>query len=271
MFSFFSLSKITWFLISPDHLLIWWLLLGLVAVLCNRRRLAITLLGLEFVFVLLLALFPLGNLVMHPLETRFPQPQLSAESQVDGVLVLGGGEEAGLMAVWGAPQFNAAAERFMVMPSLARQFPKAQLVFSGGSGSVLQPQARGADVAKAWLDSIGVDKRVIYERDSRNTYENIRNTIKQLGGVPKGRWLLVTSGYHMPRSIGICRQQGWDITPYPVDFYTSNASGLTLDPSLWPHLRDLVLASREWVGLVAYRLTGKTATLFPAPQTVSQE
>lgn len=157
MFSFFSLSKITWFLISPDHLLIWWLLLGFVAVLCNRRRLAITL--LEFVFVLLLALFPLGNLVMHPLETRFPQPQLSAESQVDGVLVLGGGEEAGLMAVWGAPQFNAAAERFMVMPKLARQFPKVQLVFSGGSGSVLQPQARGADVAKAWLDSIGLDKR----------------------------------------------------------------------------------------------------------------
>lgn len=265
---FFSFSKWLWFLVRPDHVLVWWLSAGVIALYLHRRRLALWLLSVEAVALLLLALFPLGNYLMYPLESRFPEPDLS--KPVAGVLILGGGEQGGLSAVWQTPLFNEAAERFMVVPMLARRFPDAQIVFSGGSGAYLNQRAKGADVAKAWFDEIGLGERVHYEGDSRNTDENFRNTLLLLGGVPKGRWLLVTSGFHMPRSVGIARQQGWDITPYPVDFYSSGLSGWNYDPMLWNHLRELTIATHEWIGLVSYYVSGKSAELFPAPHPDAQ-
>ena len=87
-----------------------------------------------------------------------------------------------------------------------------------------------------------------------------------MGGVPEGQWLLVTSAFHMPRSVGIYRKQGWNVIPYPVDHYSTTEIGLKLDPKLWRNLRDLNTAMREWIGLVVYYLTGKTDQLLPSEQ-----
>ena len=271
MADFFTLSKIAWFLLAPDHLLIWGYLLAALLLLCGWRRFGATLLTLLLSFSLLLMLFPLSNVVMSPLEKRFAQYSLSDPTPVQGIVILGGGEMAQASYVWNSPQFNQAAERFMVVPELARRYPQARIIFSGGSGDPLHQEFRGADVAKDWFEHIGLGERIELERDSRNTYENARNTIAMLGGVPQGRWLLVTSGFHMPRSIGIFRQQGWDITPYPVDFYSLNESSFTFAPGFNQHMQVLTIAVREWIGLAAYYWSGKTASLFPAPAVKETE
>ncbi|KEA64939.1 putative membrane protein [Marinobacterium lacunae] len=263
MDSFFNLSKLFWFFARPDHFLVWMLLLGLFSLWVGWRRLGIGLLVGDLVLLLCIMLMPLGDALMMPLESRFPQPDRNLK--VDGIIVLGGGELAEESVYWHQPQINQAGERLMLIPVLAHQFPKAKILFSGGSGSVLRPEFKGGDVAKAYLDSAGLSGRVLIERDSRNTHENAINTIKLLGGVPKGNWLLVTSAYHMPRSIGIFRRQGWELTPYPVDYYALSDDGLHLAPGLWNNLSEIEIALREWVGLLAYYLSGKTSQLLPGP------
>lgn len=264
MTEFFNLSKLFWALASPDHVLVWLLLLAwwLMARgfgVWGRRLVA----GVGMSLVALMWL-PLGDWVLAPLEQRFPLPE-PLDGPVEGIVVLGGAEAAELSARWGQPQFNGAAERMMVVPGLLQRYPAAQVVFSGGSGSVLRPDAVGADAARQWFDAVGVGQQVRYESRSRNTHENALYTIALLGGVPQGRWLLVTSGFHMPRSVGIFRKLGWDISPYPVDFYTHTTWGNRLDPELARHLWELQTGMREWTGLLVYWATGRTSELLPSP------
>ncbi|TCK04945.1 YdcF family protein [Marinobacterium mangrovicola] len=263
MDSFFSISKLFWFFARPDHLLVWMLLLGLFSLWVGWKRFGGVLLGCDLILFLLFMLMPLGDALLMPLEKRFPQPQQL--NNVAGIVVLGGGELAEESEFWGQPQVNQAGERLLMIPMLARQFPNAKIVFTGGSGSVLRPEFRGGDVAAGYLQSLGLADRLIIERNSRNTYENAVYTLDELGGVPEGNWLLVTSAFHMPRSIGVFRRQGWGITAYPVDYRALSTNGTRLDPSLWENLRDTETVLREWVGLVAYYLSGKTSQLFPAP------
>lgn len=263
MDSFFSISKLFWFFARPDHLLVWMLLLGLFSLWVGWRRFGGVLLGCNLILFLLFMLMPLGDALLMPLEKRFPQPQQL--NNVAGIVVLGGGELAEESAFWGQPQVNQAGERLLMIPMLARQFPQAKIVFTGGSGSVLRPEFRGGDVAESYLTSLGLSERLLIERNSRNTDENASYTLEELGGVPEGNWLLVTSAFHMPRAIGVFRRQGWGITAYPVDYRALSSNGARLDPSLWENLRDTETALREWIGLVAYYLSGKTSQLFPAP------
>ncbi|MBV1788956.1 YdcF family protein [Marinobacterium sp. D7] len=263
MASFFNLSKLFWFFARPDHLLVWMLLLGLFSLWVGWRRLGLGLLIADLLLLLSIMLMPLGDALMMPLEARFPQPEQNI--RVDGIVVLGGGELAEESAFWQQPQVNQAGERLMLIPLLARRYPQARIIFTGGSGSVLRPEFKGGDVAEAYLDGVGLSDRVSIERESRNTYENAVNTLDLLGGVPKGNWLLVTSAFHMPRSIGIFRRQGWELIPYPVDYHALSDDGRRLQPGLWKNLSDIEIALREWVGLFTYYSSGKTSQLFPGP------
>ena len=75
---------------------------------------------------------------------------------------------------------------------------------------------------------------------------------------PGERWLLVTSGYHMPRSIGVFRAAGFPVEPYPVDWRTRGAvDAMRPFPTLAEGLRRTDTAVREWIGLLAYWLTGQ--------------
>ena len=67
----------------------------------------------------------------------------------------------------------------------------------------------------------------------------------------------------MPRSVGIFRKVGWPVIPYPVDHWTEPGDMLEIDLDLAGHLRDLKIATKEWVGLLSYYISGKTSALFP--------
>lgn len=260
---FYVMSKLFWFVASPDHFLI--LFTGIAALLISRgSKWGMRFLMTSIVLSLTILFLPVADILLRPLEKRFPAPTNSLEN-IRGVIVLGGAERGDLGLTWQVAQFNNAAERMMAIPALARAYPQADIVFTGGSGSLLHPEVVASSAMAAWFKAQGVEGRVLWEKESRNTFENATLTEKLLGGVPKGRWLLVTSAFHMPRSIGIFRLRGWDVVAYPVDYYSKTADALRIEPKYWQHVRDLSIALKEWIGLIVYHYTGKTAALFPAP------
>lgn len=266
---FYLFSKLFWFVASPDNFLI--LLICLAAILIALgSKWGLRLLCSTIIVMLLIMFLPLADIVLRPLEKRFPVVQTLPEN-IQGVIVLGGAERGDLGVQWKSAQFNQAAERMMAIPYLAKKYPEAKVVFTGGSGSLLHPQDVALSATQQWFEQQGVNQRVIWEKESRNTYENALLSERKLGGVPSGKWLLVTSAFHMPRSMGIFRHRGWDVMAYPVDFYSKTEDGMRVDPKYWMHIRDLNFTLKEWIGLVVYYYSGKTDSLFPAPKEASVE
>lgn len=260
----FVAGKLTWILLKPSNLLVLMLALGIGARLLARRRTGAVLIAGSLAGLLAAAALPLGDWLISPLENRFPAPSLPA--RVDGVIVLGGAIEPGLSADRQALALNGNAERMVAFAALARRYPEAKLVFTGGSGNLMRPDEREGDWVGPFLDAAGIARgRVIVERDSRNTDDNARMS-KALAQPRAGEtWVLVTSARHMPRSFGIFRKHGWPVIPYPVDYRTTRVVGWSLGFSLARGLAALDSAAYEWFGLAYYRLSGRIDDWLPGP------
>lgn len=264
---FFALSKTLGVMALPTNFLI---SLGIIgALLCATRwarlgrRLAVT----AIVLLAIVGFSPLGNLLLYPLESRFP-PWNAASGAPDGIIVLGGPIDAELSVEHDTPVVRSAADRLIAGAALARRYPNARFVFTGGSPNLIGNDAREADYAGAIFESLGIAKsRLIMERRSRNTYENAQFTADMVKPKPGERWLLVTSAFHMPRSIGLFRKAGFTVEAYPVDWRVGRgwSDVLAFTPIANDGLARTDIGLREWMGLVAYRLTGKTDALLPGP------
>lgn len=111
----------------------------------------------------------------------------------------------------------------------------------------------------ALFDLAGVGRdRVVIEYQARNTAENAAFLAEMVDDPAAGPWLLVTSAFHMPRSMESFCSAGWRyLIPYPVDV---RAGDPVWSPN-WDfagHIRDINTALKEWVGLFVYRLTGRS-------------
>jgi uncharacterized SAM-binding protein YcdF (DUF218 family) len=260
----FVFGKIAWIVLKPSNLLALSLVLGLFLRLVGCRIWSRLLLGGAIAGFLACAVLPIGAWLIAPLENRFAAPALP--ERVDGIVVLGGAIDPVLSADRKMLALNGSIERLVAFADLARRYPMAQLIFTGGSGELGHPEAREGDWIGLFLDAAGIARdRVVVERASRNTVENARLTkalVKPLAGEV---WLLVTSARHMPRSVGVFRKEGWAVIAYPVDYVTPPTVGLALGFNLAGGLRALDLAAYEWVGLVYYRLTGRSDAWLPGP------
>lgn len=234
-----------------------------VLLLKGVHRAAKWLLGCTTVIMLLIALFPVGDWMLSPLETRFEtNPELP--EKLDGIIVLSGGEACVLSELWDQVELWQAAERSLGFMALARKYPQARLVFTGGTGSLLSQEYKAADVAKRLYEEQGMDvSKIHFERNARNTYENAIFTRKEINPLPGETWVLITTAWHMPRSVGIFCKAGWPVIPYPVDHWTEPGNLVRIDFNFSGHLKTLTAAFKEWVGLVVYYLTGKTTGVFP--------
>ena len=229
-----------------------------------RRRAGRRIVAATSIGFLVLTIVPVGPWLVRPLEDRFPLPTMP--NRVDGIIVLGGAVNPPLAAVRGEPSVNDAAERILAMADLGRRHPDAKLVFTGGSGSLWGGKYREGEVMRAALEQAGLDTgRVVFENESRNTWENAVYSRDLVAPKPGETWLLVTSAWHMPRSVGIFRRIGWPVLPYPVDYRSRDDGKPYLLFELDANLMMASFAVREWIGLAAYRLMDRTDSLFPAP------
>jgi len=257
--AFFVASKIVWALIRPETWLVISLSLGLLLLVrgCyrgGRRVLAITLSA-----ILAIAILPVGEPLIGLLESRCPtSPSLT---QINGVIILGGAEEARRTTYRDQVQLNEAGERFTAALALARRFPDARIIFTGGSGALKNAVGDGTDgasVAKQFFSEQGIPaSRLILETASRNTAENARLTFALIQPRPEQTWALVTSAFHMPRAMRSFARAGWTgVVAYPVDYRSGRfADGIGWDLAINP--QTLNTAVKEYVGLLAYSLTDR--------------
>lgn len=260
---FFYLSKVLWFFVQPLNLVIFLLLAGLVAAMFGRRRLATAGSVLAVLILALSTWTELGAIMISPLEDRFPMPPLP--QRVDGIIVLGGGFEGAINAVRGGYEINGAGDRIVEAAVLARRFPTAKIAISGGTVQMLVKGEGDADSGPRLLTALGVTgDRLILENKSRNTYENAVLTKELVAPKPGETWLLVTSAYHMPRATALFDKAGFPTVPWPVDYMTPGTESIGSFPAD-NGLEVTTTAIREWIGLVAYWLSGRIDRLFPGP------
>jgi uncharacterized SAM-binding protein YcdF (DUF218 family) len=263
---FFTASKILGFFALPSNLFVMIGIIGLFLLATNFRRLASWLIVTSLVLIAVAGLSPLGNALIMPLEQRFP-PWDPSRGPPDGIVVLGGPIEADVSAAHGTVAVGEGAERLIAAAELARRYSNARIVFTGGSNALLFREGAEALYAVRLLEALGVaHERITAEEQWRNTIENAAFSRLIARPKPGERWLLVTSAHHMPRAMAAFRAAGFPVEAYPVDWRTAGPIDLTRPfGSLAAGLARTDTAMHEWIGLVAYRLAGKTATPFPAP------
>jgi uncharacterized SAM-binding protein YcdF (DUF218 family) len=263
---FFIASKTLGFFALPSNLLILLAIAGTILLFTRRARLGRGLLVAAMLGIVILGISPIGKLLVYTLETRFPAWTPRAEAPT-GFIILGGSIDPDVSAVRGQVALTDAAERLTIVPELARRYPAARIIFTGGNGSLFGGNAE-ADFVKRLFASFGIaSERIEIEGRSRNTLENAEFTKPLAAPKPGERWVLVTSAYHMPRAIAAFRNVGFEVEPFPVDWQFGRTSDV-----YWP-FRSFVGglgmtdgAAREFIALLVYRLTGRSRELFPGPR-----
>ncbi|MCR6736295.1 MAG: YdcF family protein [Afipia sp.] len=264
---FFSLSKIIGFFTVPSNAVATVCALGVLLLATRFRKAGSRVLICGVVLLLVAGFSPLGHLLLLPLSERFPAWS-AAGRPPDGIIVLGGAIDPETSQARGSLEMDASAERIVTMLQLARRYPAAPIVFSGGSANLIETPVPEAPIAGDLLEDFGTARsRIVLESESRTTAENAAFTRKLISPKPGERWLLVTSAFHMPRSIGAFRKAGFDVEAYPVDWRTRGWSDArTPFATLSAGLARTDVAVHEWVGLIAYWATGRSSELFPGPR-----
>ena len=260
----FATSKIVWFLLNPPAIAFFVLTTGTALLFTKRWRSGRIILGLTMAFSAVTMVFPIGTYLFRVLEYRFPPPVLP--SHVDGIVVLGGEIDSRLSIAHGQPVIGEGAARLLGFAELARRYPDAKLVFTGGSGELFDQRHTEAEAMPLALAAVGIDpRRVIFESRSRNTYENALLTEQLIKPRPGETWIMITSAFHIPRAVGCFRQVGFPVIPYSVDYRTQQSQWDDFNINFDRGFGSLAGPLKEYVGLVAYRLMGYTDALFPAP------
>ena len=265
---FYIASKVVFFCIAPSHVCL--IALGLGALLLMRRGDSKN--GRRLVFVSLagfvvLGFAPVGVALMLPLEQRFPPPAAIDQGRYDGIILLGGFEDGGISKARNTLALIDAGERLSETVRLAHKLPQSRIIFSGGAATIFSRTQDARDAVSRYLRDVGIGPdRTVLENQSRNTWENAVFTKRLVKPRRDQRFLLVTSAWHMPRAIGIFRKVGFDVVAYPVDYRTQGEGDLTRPYStLTNGLRAVDQATKEWIGLLAYWISGRSSALFPRP------
>ena len=112
--------------------------------------------------------------------------------------------------------------------------------------------------------ALGLDPNtVIFEGNSKDTKENAAKTAELIKPTSDEKWILITSAYHMPRSVGLFRKAGFKVIPFPLDYHAPGKYepwffiGLALNLEAWQ------ASSREWLGMMINYLMGRSDEIYP--------
>lgn len=273
---FFVLSKVIFALIAPSNLCVILMAGGFVLQRFRHwQRTGRRLMVGGFVLLLFFGFSPFGRWLSIPLEDRFASVALPDRGQVTHIIFLGGFEQAAIAEARGEMAMNAAGERLTQSLLLARQYPEAKVVFTGGYGRLVGTPVDAARSVSDYLAATGIARdRILAEGRSRNTFENalfVSDEIEKAGASCPCGFVLVTSAFHMARAVGVFRKAGFEggdrrLHPAPVDFRTRGMADFW-SPYAWAHegLEQSDLAFKEWVGLLAYWMSGRMDVLWPGP------
>jgi len=261
---FFLLSKTVAFLLLPSNFLILLGLFGIILMAARRRRAGLSLVLTSIVLLSIVGWWPTGSFLTHSLESRFPS--WTGTRAPDGIVVLGGAIKSRLSHEFGQTVLGDEADRVVAMAKLARAYPAARIIYSGGDASLRGDRVPEANFVGSLLEGLGIPgDRVVLEPRSRNTAEDAAFTKELVKPKPGELWLLVTSAQHMPRAIGCFKRIGFPVQAYPVGWRTGRDAYLSVPSTFGDALARFDSATHEWVGLFVYWITGRTSEFVPSP------
>ena len=262
---FFLFDKAFWTIAAPGDFLALMLAAGTASLLLTRRRHGLGLVVAGTIGFLAIWILPIGDWLLLPLEDRFPPPA-EMPAQADGIIVLGGAVDEEVSTARGQVKLTESGDRLTAGVLLARRYPAARVLLTGGSGRFIPVGMSEAEVMQKFFVAEGIDPgRITLETRSRTTYENAVFSAEVAQPRSGEAWILVTSAVHMPRAVGCFRHANWNVIPYPVDYRTTGRARVVSALLLADELVLVTGAAREWIGLVAYRILGRTSALFPGP------
>lgn len=254
---FFYLSKILWIFVIPGNFFILLLFISTILLWTRYAKIGKVILTSIAFTAILISFIPIGNILLYPLENKFKINPILPE-RIDGIIVLSGAVSAKSTALLNQVQVNEQVERELFFMKLGYKYPNAKLVYTGGSSSLTHQQFKGANAGKKLLESQKFDiTRVIFECNSRNTYESAVNVKKLIKPKDDENWILITTAWHMPRSVGVFEKVGFNVIAYPVDFRTSKDTLYNISFNFTSNLLKFEVGFKEWLGLTIYKLTNK--------------
>ena len=254
----FYLSKIFNFLIDPLYILLIIILIQLFIIFFIESKKLVTFFSKIFLILFLFFGYsPLSNFLLSKIED-YIQPSKYPIQQLTGVIVLGGSFNSGLESKErNEVSLNSSAERLTKALEIYKKNPRILILFSGFSNSIKPQGWSESDMAKKFFLDQGVRiDNLIFENQSRNTFENIKYS-KDIITNYKGTWGLVTSANHMPRSFFAFKKQGLILEPIHVDYKTGTSRMFWINFDISSGLRNWGIVLHELIGISYYKLTNK--------------
>ena len=254
----FYLSKILNFLINPLHILSLIILIQLFIIFfLQSKKLVIFFSKLFLILFLFFGYSPLSNFLLSKMEDYIQTSKYPVQ-QLTGVIVLGGSFNSGLESKErNEVSLNSSAERLTKALEIYKKNPRILILFSGFSGE-LKPQGWSeSDMAKKFFLDQGIKiDNLIFENQSRNTFENIKYS-KDIIANYKGTWGLITSANHMPRSFFTFKKQGLILEPINVDYKTGTSPMFWINFDISAGLSNWNIVLHELIGIAYYKITNK--------------
>ena len=254
----FYIAKVANFLLDPLYILSFFLLVLVFLLLFTNFKKTTT---ISAKFLLILFLFfgytPLSNFLLSKIED-FIKPSRYPIQQLTGIIVLGGSFSHELESKErNEILLNDSAERLTKALEIYKKNPKILILFSGYSNKLKPTGWNESDMAKKFFSDQGVRfENLIFENQSRNTFENIKYS-KDIIVNYRGTWGLITSAYHMPRSYYAFKRQGLILEPISVDYNTGTSLIFWINFDIKKGLTNWKLIIREIVGIFYYKITNK--------------
>ena len=254
----FYLSKILNIFINPLYILSLVILIQLFIIFfLQSKKLVIFFSKLFLILFLFFGYNPLSNFLLSKIED-YIQPSKYPFQQLTGVIVLGGSFNSGLESKErNEVSLNSSAERLTKALEIYKKNPRLIILFSGFSGE-LKPQGWSeSDMAKKFFLDQGVRfENLIFENQSRNTFENIKYS-KDIIANYKGTWGLITSASHMPRSFFTFKKQGLILEPINVDYKTGVSRMFWINFDISSGLSNWSIILHELISISYYKFTNK--------------
>lgn len=229
------------------------LLIVLTVVFIRRRRKLATCFGIAAAALLyLLSIEPVRDLIILPLENRYPPLPKDILLKNEHLVILGGGIIPRSPETGGASLSPGACKRTVYGGILARRYD-LDILTTGGIVLSKKIETPEAAAAEKLLIATGLSPdRITAETRSTNTWENALYAREKTGA---GMIVLVTSAYHMPRAFKSFEAAGFCVIPAPTD-YRGNRHGYGLlsflpDSSVF---EESSLGIHEYLGLLYYTL-----------------
>jgi uncharacterized SAM-binding protein YcdF (DUF218 family) len=253
----FYLTKILWLLFNPLNTILIFILLASLFSLINLNFFSKLFYILGFIGFFIFGILPTGSYSNYLLEKDF-YDSINIPLDLTGIVILSGATNPQLTMEHNKVALGGSAERLTESILIIKNNPNIKIIFSGGSAYLNQRELTESNSAKIFFSEMGLDtSKIIFEDESRNTYENILFSKKIAKPKDIENWLVITSASHMKRVIGVATKANWNLIPYATDFNFTKKYDFSISINILQNLNQSNKAAHEWIGLVYYFLTGK--------------